>query len=173
LAQHPYRDLVVVMPDLPDVLKRDDVFRNGPVLADFVVNELVPRVRREFPEVGTEAFGIDGVSLGGRAALVIGFTHPKAFSTVGALQPAIDDSELDRFTKLAGKAVRENQGLSIRLVTSHEDYYREVVMAFASELNAAKVPHDFELVSGDHSYEFNRGPGAIEMLRFHAEALRR
>lgn len=173
LSRHPYRDLLVVMPYLPDVLKRDDVFRNGPALADFVTSELVPRVRREFPEIGAGAFGIDGVSLGGRAALFIGFTRPKAFSTVAALQPAIDEGELGRFTALAADALRENHALSIRLVTSHEDYYREVVMAFASELNTAKVPHDFELLSGDHSYEFNRGPGAIEMLRFHSEALRR
>jgi len=34
------------------------------------------------------------------------------------------------------------------------------------------VAHGFALVVGTHSYQFNRGPGALEMLLFHSRVLR-
>jgi enterochelin esterase-like enzyme len=160
------------MPYLPDVLARQAVFQNGPALAAFLAAELLPRLRSELP-VAKESgrTGIDGVSLGGRAALILGFTLPREFGSVGATQPAIDDSELPRWVELAREARRANPSQGLRLLTSHEDYYRRVVTDFAAALDGASLRHRFDLVSGDHSYAFNRGPGAIEMLSHHAREL--
>jgi enterochelin esterase-like enzyme len=150
------------------------VFDNGPKLAEFVTRELLPRLSSELPVSAEPASrGLDGVSLGGRAALVIGFTEAKAFGTLGAIQPALDEEELPRFAALAEAALRSNPALKLRLLTSHEDYYREVVNDFAALLRERGVRHRLELVSGDHSYEFNRGPGVIEMLLFHSRELHR
>lgn len=172
LALAPFRDLVVVMPYLPDVLARGAAFENGPVLSEFVVETLLPRLHRELPVAPEPArTGIDGVSLGGRAALLVAFTAPERFGSVGATQPAIDQNELTRWVALAAEARRKNPALSLRLLTSHDDYYREVVGDYARELRAASVVHQFDVVSGNHSYAFNRGPGAIEMLLHHSRQL--
>lgn len=172
LALEPYRDLVVAMPYLPDVLGKQNVFPQGEVLAAFVSDELLPRLRSELPVRSEPAHtGIDGVSLGGRAALIVGFLRPKEFGSVGALQPAIDEQELPRWVELAGEARRANPTLGLRLLTSHEDYYREVVTDLAALLDRAGVRNRFDLVSGNHSYAFNRGPGSIEMLLHHSREL--
>lgn len=174
LDRQPFEELVVVMPYLPDALKRDQAFDNGPILADFVAKELLPRMRKELPVVAASAaVGIDGVSLGGRAALLVGFAHPTAFGTLGATQAAVDQQELSRWQQLAARAIAENPRLELRLLTSEDDYYRAVLTTFASRLKAGGIPHRFDVVAGNHSYEFNRGPGGIEMLLFHSRTLAR
>jgi hypothetical protein len=39
-------------------------------------------------------------------------------------------------------------------------------------MKEAGVPVFFDLVLGPHDYDFNRGPGGIEMLLFHDRVLR-
>jgi iron(III)-salmochelin esterase len=171
LATQPYRDLIVVMPYLPDVLKGEHAFANEPVLGRLLVDEILPRVASELPvRFAAQRMGIDGVSLGGRAALLIGLNHPQ-FAVVGATQPAVDTSELDRLVAMAREARRQRPGLVLRLLTSEEDYYKDVVKEFAGKLGAAGLKHGFSTVEGNHSYDFNRGPGGIEMMLFHSVEL--
>lgn len=173
LAAQPFGGVIVVCPYLPDVLQGARAFAEARPLADFVVDVLLPRVYQKTPAIGTPAAtGVDGVSLGGRAALLVGFTRPAAFGSVGALQAALDLKELSRFTELAARAVGENPGLVVRLLTSDEDYFRDVNQELSRRLGARGVAHELSTVSGTHSYRFNRGPGAIEMLLFHDRVLR-
>jgi enterochelin esterase-like enzyme len=72
----------------------------------------------------------------------------------------------------AARAHAENPALSFRLVTSEEDYFLNANRAIAQAMKDAKLPVDFEIVRGPHDYDFNRGPGAIEMLLFHDRVLR-
>ena len=100
----------------------------GPIalskLAEFLVDELLPRVYRETPAIGTaETTGIDGVSLGGRAALAVGLQRPRAFGAVGSLQAAFDPGEADLVARMARRARRLNPALRIRLLTSDGDYF--------------------------------------------------
>ncbi len=91
LAKEPYRGLIIVNSYTPDMLRGDEPFSKIPPLAKFVVEELIPRARRETPAIGTpQTTGIDGISLGGRASLSIGLRNPEAFAAVGGLQPAFD-----------------------------------------------------------------------------------
>jgi hypothetical protein len=65
--------LIVACPWLPDLsAKRES---DVAAYARFVLDVLLPRVRRETPAyIASEATGIDGVSLGGAVALRIGLT---------------------------------------------------------------------------------------------------
>ena len=173
LARQPYSDLIVVCPYLPDVLRRDMAFSAAEPLAAFIVDVLLPRVYAKTPALGTAAStGIDGVSLGGRASLLIGFNRPHAFGAIGALQAALDDSEVRRFAELGQRALGENPQLSLRLLTSKNDHFLRVNRQLASALSKRGVEPHYLRVLGTHSYRFNRGPGALEMLLFHDRALR-
>ena len=167
LAQHPWKGLVVVCPWVPDLNLRSDT-----ELVDygrFVVETILPRVVREMP--ATNATGIDGVSLGGAVALRAGLAFPSTFKAVAALQPAIDDSRVSDLVDLARVARTKRPDLALRLTTSHEDYYRDVTHALSDAWKNAGVQHDFSELPGPHDYIFNRGPGAYEMLLWHARVL--
>lgn len=173
LAAHPYAGLIVVCPYVADVLRGEAAFEEAERLAAFITEELLPRVYRKTPAIGTAAStGIDGVSLGGRAALLVGLGRPRAFGSVGGLQPAFDASELDRVAELGQRARSENPALALRLLTSDEDYYRATTESLSAALHGRGVAHVFVRVPGTHSYRFNRGPGGYEMLLFHDRVLR-
>jgi iron(III)-salmochelin esterase len=173
LEEHPYAGLVVVMPYTPDVIRGKAPFDKAIPLAKFVVETLLPKVFAETPALATpETTGIDGVSLGGRAALLIGLLHPKSFGSIGSLQAAFDPDDVSELASKLARARRENPRFRLRLLTSQDDYYLEINRQISSELRARQVSHDFLVVDGPHDYAFNRGPGAYEMLLFHDRALR-
>ncbi len=90
LATRAFGGLIVVCPWLPDV--HPAATADISAYARFVLETLLPRVRRETPAIPTpEATGIDGVSLGGVIGLRIGLTYPEAFAAVGGIQPALAD----------------------------------------------------------------------------------
>jgi enterochelin esterase-like enzyme len=171
LGQHPWKGLVVVCPWVPDLNLRSDT-----ELVDygrFVVETILPRVVKEMP--ATSATGIDGVSLGGAVALRAGLAFPQTFKAVAALQPAIsfsgDDSRVNDLVDLARVARNKRADLALRITTSHEDYYRDVTHSLSNAWKNAGVQHDFSELPGPHDYIFNRGPGAYEMLLWHARVL--
>jgi len=173
LREQPYAGLIIVCPFLPDVLKGAQAFAEARPLAEFVVDVLLPRVYAKTPALGSAAStGIDGVSLGGRASLLVGLSRPHAFGSVGALQAALDPKELARFAELAARALAENPGLQLRLLTSDEDYFLRENQRLSTLLDRGGVRHQLLRVPGTHSYRFNRGPGSYEMLMFHDRVLR-
>ena len=173
LSRAPYAGLIVVCPYTPDILAGRRAFSAAEPLATFIVDQLLPRVFRETPALTDAAHvGIDGVSLGGRAALLVGFERPKSFGVVGSLQAAIDASEIPPLVALARRARDVNPNLNLRLLTSDEDYFVREIQALSAAFSQAAIVHSFAKVRGDHSYEFNRGPGVFEMLTFHNWALR-
>ncbi len=171
LAARPYRGLVVACPFTPDLVTKKSLDNAGP-FAHFVVKRLLPRVRKEAPvETTREATGLDGVSLGGRLSLLVGLAQPKAFGAVGVMQAAVYDEEVEEIVKRLAAMARRG-GPRVRLLTSDEDFYRDTIEAIHAALADAGVAHDHLLVPGPHGYEFNRGPGGIEMLLWHDRVLR-
>lgn len=173
LAREPFGGLIVVCPYTPDMLGGDQPFATAHLLATFLVETLLPRVYRETPAIGTPAStGIDGVSLGGRAALTTGLLRPEAFGAVSTLQPAFDVRDAAEITARARTAREKNSALRLRLLTSDGDYFLRSTRAIGAALGRAGIAHDFLLAVGPHDYPFNRGPGAIEMLVYHDRVLR-
>lgn len=171
LASRPFGGLIVVCPWLPDV--RPAATGDITAYARFVTDTLLPRVYREAPAVVDSAStGIDGVSLGGVVALRIGLTSPEAFGAVGGIQPALSDGQASEWTSLALGARVRKPALRLRLLTSHDDYFHDAIVALSRAWDASGVAHDFDDVPGPHDYSFNRGPGSIELLLWHDQALR-
>jgi hypothetical protein len=171
LARHPLGGLVVACPWLPDL----SPVHGGEVAAyaKFVLEGLLPRVRRETPACPeSAATGIDGVSLGGAVALRIGLSFPEAFGSVGGIQPALSENQGAEWTALAVAARTRHPALKLRLLTSHDDFFRGAIVGVSRAWQAAGIGHDFAEVVGPHDYSFNRGPGSIELLLWHDRVLR-
>jgi enterochelin esterase-like enzyme len=175
LAERPFRGVVVACPWVPDLLDaaRRARLDSADAFGAWIVGGLVPALGRRADLALDGAVGIDGVSLGGRAALLVGLAHPAAFRAVGSLQAAVQASEARELARRAATALRSaGRPLPLRLVTSERDYFREPIAALHAELRAASVPHEHLLLPGPHDYPWNRGPGAIEMLLWHDRVLR-
>ena len=169
LARAPYRGVLLVCPHAPDFQgpTRDEATdRYG----DWIARKLLPRLRASFPV--SPAAGIDGVSMGGRMALRIGLSRPGDFAAVGSLQAAIRGEDGPALARLAERFLRERPAGKIRLLTSDGDYFRDAIAQVHQTWVQARIPHEHREVVGPHNYQFNQGPGAIEMLLWHDRALR-
>jgi iron(III)-salmochelin esterase len=172
LASQPLRGVIVACPHLPDV--RPATTGDVSAYGRFLVDVLLPRVRRDTPALATPAStGIDGVSLGGVVALRIGLANPDVFGAVGGIQPAVQEGQNPEWTALAQAARTHRPGLALRLLTSHDDYFHDGIVGISHAWRAAGIAHDFADVPGPHDYVFNRGPGSIELLSWHDRVLAR
>lgn len=169
LRAHPFRGLVVACPYTPDLLSDPSLDAAEP-FAQFLEQHLIPTVRARFPVIASaSATGIDGVSLGGRVALLVGSSRPQVFGAVGSMQAAVRPREVAAMaSRLAQK-----RDQPIRILTSEKDPFRQPLAELVQALQAASRPVEFKVVPGPHDYEFNRGPGAFEMLLWHDRMLRR
>lgn len=173
LAETPYRGLVIVNSYTPDMLRGDEPFSKVPPLAKFVVEELLPRAQRETPALGTaQTTGIDGISLGGRAALAIALRSPESFASVGGLQPAFDTENAGLVAQRALLARQKNPSLAFRLLTSDGDFFLGSTKAMSAAMKQAGVPNTLVIAHGPHDYPFNRGPAVYELLIHHDRVLR-
>ncbi|HVY48045.1 MAG TPA: alpha/beta hydrolase-fold protein [Minicystis sp.] len=170
LAANPYESMTIACPYAP----YQAAAGSSEVLpfSRFLVDVLLPRARAKSGcRAPRERTGIDGVSMGGRIALLVGLSRPDVFGVVGALQPAVKADEAEMWSKMAQAAMKERP-LKLRLLTSEQDVFREPVEAIAKRLEADGVPHELLIVPGEHGYTFNRGPGSLEMLLWHDRASR-
>lgn len=169
LAARPFSGLAVACLYTPDLLTPRSL-DNARAFGRFVVERALPRLRRE-PDVDPSRTGLDGVSLGGRLALLVGLAHPKEFQAVGALQAALQLSEARELARRVRRAREQNPTLALRLVTSERDFYKDEIGALHAELERVGLAHEHDVLPGPHDYPWNRGPGAVEMLMFHSRAL--
>jgi len=171
LAKRPFRGLVIVCPYTPRAMMGG--FDSAEPLAAFLVDELLPRVRTETPALPQSgAVGIDGVSLGGRSALLVGFERPNSFGMIASLQAAFYPREVSAVVKRGKRALEVHPQLKLRLLTSSHDGYRGSNKHIAERLRAAGAVVRFDDIPGPHTYAFNRGPAVYEMLLMHDRALR-
>lgn len=170
LAKTPYAGLAVACPYTPLVSDRSPA--GAEPFARFVIDKLLPRARAEAKTSSErDKTGIDGVSMGGRLALLVGLSHPEVFGVVGALQPAIRVEEAALFTSLARAALAKGS-LRLRLVSSEQDPFLQAVRALSTALREASIEHELVVTPGPHDYAWNRGPGGAEMLLGQERALR-
>lgn len=169
LAQHPFGGMVIACPYLPRGIGSDVPYET---YGRWLCDRLLPRLRAETPVIGTpKSTGIDGVSLGGIAALRIGLNRADSFGVLGALQPAVVSDEA--VTALGEEFAKKLASRPVRIVTSTEDAFRPGLVALDAELTTRGIAHEFFVSEGPHDYVWNQGPGGIEMLMFHDRALAR
>ncbi|MCB9591322.1 MAG: esterase [Sandaracinaceae bacterium] len=170
LRAQPFRGVAVVTPYMPNIggpVGSDAVAEYG----DWLAGPLLAAVRERFPGLAQtrDGTGIDGISLGGRVALEVGFRHPDAFGVVGGMQPAIRNLEGDLGALALDAAHARPQ--RVRLLSSVGDPFLWATRHLSSDLRERRIPHTLTVVPGPHDYEFNRGPASIELLLYSDAAL--
>lgn len=173
LRQRRFEGPMVVTPYVPDLLAPGaaaDVER----YAAWLAGPFLEQVRAQFPAAarGRESTGIDGVSLGGWIALEAGLRHPEAFGAVGAIQPAITGRE-QGLAERAARAGWRGATQHVRLLTSEQDPLLAPTRRLSELMRERRVAHELVVLPGPHNYEFNRGPGGLEMLLFQWRALKK
>jgi hypothetical protein len=163
LRAQPFRQVAVVMPYTPDLAAEEP---GSPAIAaygEWLVTVALPAVRRVLPALTDDPSrtAIDGVSLGGMLAIDIGLRRPEAFGSVGGIQPAVR-GRLEAYGPLATARTR-----CLRLASSDGDPFLRATRALSAAWRARGVAHELVEYAGPHDYEFNRGPGSLELLRFH------
>ena len=173
LQAQPWNGVIVACPHTTDILSGGDLDAATP-FADFLADHLIPLVQAEFPVIETrEATGIDGVSLGGRMALLAATKRPEVFGAVGTLQAAFRAHEVHEVTRRVRSAwLSHTHPGSLRILTSENDPFRPTLERLASELRSEPVLARYKVVPGQHDYDFNRGPGGYHMLLWHDRVLR-
>ncbi|MFT5430124.1 MAG: hypothetical protein ACI9OJ_000797, partial [Myxococcota bacterium] len=155
--------LVIVSPGAPRKM--------GARFRKHLFDEVIPWAESSLPvKAGTAFRGIDGISLGGRHALRLGFSRPDQFRSLGTEQASVKG--LWSFVR---KAVRDAkpavQGPVINLLSSHRDGYRHQIKRFAGRLRGLGLMVRHYETPGAHNKRFAKGPGAIDMLLFHDSVL--
>jgi hypothetical protein len=168
-AATAFEGLALVCPYTPDLPARTP--SDARAFASFVVDALVPAASSTLGGA-LGPLGIDGVSLGGRLALLVGLARPEAFASVGALQPAIRDEDAKPLAELAAAARAKHPKLALRLVSSTGDPFLGPVRALSSALSERGVAHDLVVTDGPHDYAWNRAAGGLELLAYHERVLR-
>lgn len=163
LRVRPFRGVCVVTPYTPDLLDQQPGSDSLRRWSDWVAGPFLQQVRAQHPFVAQTRAGtaIAGVSLGGMLALDAGLAHPQAFALVVAIQPAITA----RVPALAAKASQTRTPPELVLITSTGDHFLAPTRELSTHLRARGISHITEEMPGPHDYVFNRGPGALEMLR--------
>lgn len=169
LSSAPFEPPVIVSPYIPDLSEASP--EEFDRYTKWITETLLPSVREAYPGVSQEraGTGIDGIEMGGRAALEIGLRAKEHFASVGAIQPLLDSRSA---ASLASRVDPEaNQYL--RLMTSEEDPGRGDVISLSRALRERAIPHELLDTPGTRDIEYGRGPGSIELLRFHTRVLER
>lgn len=133
----------------------------------WITRDLIRRLKNKY-HVDGKLLGIDGVSWGGAWSLYLFSKFPKIFRSRGALQPAY------RSMDLVKRHFKRYQGLKqhpFYIATSKKDYLRRAIENLSRWMGRKGLPHQFYMLSGNHSYAFNQGPGAVHALIWHNMAL--
>lgn len=163
LRAHPFRDVAVVMPYTPDLIDETPGSEAIVAYGRWLVEVMLPTVRRSLPALGADPArtAIDGVSLGGMLALDVGLRHPETFGSVGGIQPAVR-GRVGAYGPLATSDTR-----CLRLASSERDPFLRATRELSAAWRVRGIAHELVEYAGPHGYAFNRGPGSIELLRFH------
>ena len=170
LAKRPFEGLIVACPFMPKEIGSEMVPME--MYGSWLGKRLLPKIHGSLPALSSPAStGIDGVSLGGWAALRVGLLRPDLFGVIGTLQAAVIDApQIDWAMALISSSLK---GRPLRVVTSTEDVYRDTLSKLDARLTAKSINHEFLLTQGPHDYIWNKGPGGIEMLHWHDRTLSR
>lgn len=140
-------------------------FGGASAFQDFLADEVLPRLRREF-RIDPERTVLFGQSLGGQFAIHAALTRPELFSTFVAINPALH-ANLPYFMKL--EAAPEGPPVSLVLALGTEDppRYREPALAWLAARRVAADPEvALEVIEFEGRHHATTAPAAwFEVIR--------
>lgn len=154
--------------------------------ADYLTNEVIPRVESDF-NVDGDRVAIGGISMGGFGALDLARVHPGRFCAVGAHSPALwqtgaatapgafDDAADFAHHDLVGSAEADPtpwRHQSLWMDAGNADPFRPGIEKFVTAVRATAARMSFQIWPGGHEGDYWRSHWS-KYMRFYARALRR
>jgi enterochelin esterase-like enzyme len=170
--------VAVLVSAIDDTLRSEELAANAQFAA-FVVDELLPRVRKDYRVTrDPRRTVIAGSSLGGLSSAYLGYLHPETFGNVLSLSgsywwhPSVDGNEEHSTEQGSGwlphqYAARSRLPLRFYLAVGSAEGATMVTpnRLFRDVLTAKGNPLRYQEFQGDHSY-LNWRNGLVEGLRF-------
>lgn len=169
IADGKCKDMIIIMPNIrarhdsatiiPDFysvqhFKEYDNFLND------LKNDLMPYIEANYPTLkGRENRAVAGLSMGGRAALQIGFEMIDDFAYIGAFTPAVGvlpyDIEEGLFsTKEFTLSEKYKLSTLVMIVKgNHDDVVKEWPKTYSNTLNNNGIKHIYYITKGGHDFD--------------------
>ncbi|WPU96385.1 alpha/beta hydrolase family protein [Mucilaginibacter sabulilitoris] len=153
----------------------------------YVGTELVNYVDKHYSTIANRSGrAITGLSMGGHGAMYIAFKHQDTFGAVGSMSGAVDIrpfSDAFGIEQVLGKYSEHPEiweknsvinmiyllkpnSLAITFDCGYDDFLYQVNLAFHNELLMRKIPHDFTVRPGSHTWEYWGNSIVYQMLFF-------
>jgi S-formylglutathione hydrolase FrmB len=141
----------------------------------YITKELLPYVDQHYATIANRAGrAITGLSMGGHGAMYLAFKHPELFGAAGSMSGGVDlwpfassfgvDQVLGkqgdfperwREYSIINLADQVNpQAFALIIDCGHEDFMYEINMKLHEKLLDKKIPHDFIIRPGAHTWEY-------------------
>lgn len=156
IAQRRARPMIIVMTDGHAADPSGDRRGNLDAFERDLLQDVMPLVAKQYRTHEEPAQrGIIGLSMGGNQSLIIGLRHADRFAWVGGMSSAVmmnAESEADT-TKLIGDGSVLTRRLKLLWIAcGREDRLLGGNQKFADALAAKKVPHQWVITDGGHSW---------------------
>lgn len=199
-----YRQWLRIRPDLGELADRygmvlvapsgmDSWYWNSPVdpkmqMESFIVDELVPYVRANYPASADPALNaVTGLSMGGHGAYWLGMRHPDVWGNIGSASGGLDlrpfpgkwktgqrlgdivndPARLREYTVAGNVETLKKNGQNLIFDCGSEDFFASVNAQFHQALLDAKVPHDYTSRPGVHNSKYWANSLLYQLLFFH------
>lgn len=165
LARQAYRGVALVCPYTPNVFRQPSTAAALDRYAAWVVEGLLPVVRRSFgvPEAAEHA-GVDGVSLGGYVSLEVFLRRPEAFGAAGSMQGAFGVPLADTYAGRIADALARVGRRSLRIASSSWDKGRPASERLAKKLRERGIACASSVTPGPHDQRWLREVGSLDVL---------
>ncbi|MDN3546934.1 alpha/beta hydrolase [Mucilaginibacter aquaedulcis] len=165
----------------------DSPFNKESQYETYVGAELVNYIDKHYATIADRSGrAITGLSMGGHGAMFIAFKHQDIFGAVGSMSGVVDIrpfSDSFGIEKVLGKYSEHPEiweknsvinmiyllkpnSLAITFDCGYDDFLYKVNTAFHDELLMRKIPHDFTIRPGAHTWEYWGNSITFQMVFF-------
>lgn len=166
--------MIIVCPDGQDSWYFDSPIDPKMQFETYVAKELVAYIDEHYRTIADAKMrAITGLSMGGHGGLWLGWRHPDVFGSCGSMSGGVDITKFpDRWKldKRLGKYETHKQrwaqhavinlvptlkpGQNIIIDDGYDDFFYQVNVDLHKALLAKKIPHDFIIRPGKHSWGY-------------------
>ena len=178
--------VIIVCPDGKTSWYFDSPFNSKMRYETYISKDLVQFIDKHYRTRATRAGrAITGLSMGGHGALWNAFRHPDVFGSCGSMSGGVDITKFPNKWKIdqrIGKYETNKQawaehavinlvptlkaGQNIIIDDGYSDFFYEVNCNLHKALLDAKIPHDFTIRPGAHTWEYWTNAIDYQMLFF-------
>lgn len=170
LKAQPFRGLAVACPYTPNIYKaKRGRERTFDMYADWLVDEVIPRARREVEaevKLADRVF-LDGCSLGGYASMEVFLRKSPHFHAWGSVQGALGLHRVKGYADRLKQLAKKEGPKPLHLETSSGDPFKTHHEALGRYLKENGLAHELIIPPGMHNQPFLRDSGTVEMLLWH------